>query len=352
VSVLEVFDLEDPRWANVVTDARADLFYRPEFCRFRFEGQEHRPVLFHYKDALGCVFDVTTIREVARLPFYASVADEFQRSPIDLASPEYNGPVVIGEPRAELYARYKAAVNDWCHESGVVTEFVRFHPFAQEVDAALPVVSELVYADLREGYQPAAMRYSENHRRNVRKAARDGAKMAIVEPDEARISQFSSLYLQTMERRQAKSVYLFQPAYFASMFRHLGSRAILVESYTGAGALASMAVFFLGDAHVWYMYGATIEAERAGGANTFMFDQLFAWAAERGYSWFVLGGGFQPGDGLYRFKLGLSPLSRPVRHLRKVHDATTLERLTAAKAAYDARHGRPPRTDYFPPYWL
>lgn len=147
-------------------------------------------------------------------------------------------------------------------------------------------------------------------------------------------------------------MYLFPADYFAAMFRHFGQRAMLVEAHAGTGALASIAVFFLGDRHVWYMYGATVEGERAGGANTLMFDRLFAWAAERGYAWFILGGGFQPGDGLYRFKLGFSPFRRPVRHMRKVHDAAALERLTRAKAAYDAQHGRPTRTDDFPAYWL
>jgi hypothetical protein len=350
--VFEVIEPGDARWTRAVDESGADIFYRPEFARFRAEGQPHRPVMFHYEDALGRVFDVTTIREVSRLPFYEDVASTFRQPPIDLASPEYNGPIVAGERAGELRARYRAAVDGWCRQSGVVTEFVRVHPFAEGVDASLPVASEVIAVDLREGYEAAARRYRKGHRGDVRKASRDGARIAIVEPDEARVARFASLYLETMERRQAKSVYRFQPEYFASMFRHLGSRAILAEAHAGTGSLAAMAVFFVGGAHVWYMYNAAVESESGGGVITLMLDRLFAWAAERGCSWFMLGGGFQPGDGLYRFKMGFSQTALPVRHIRHVHDADAYQRLIAAKNAHDARHGRSPGADYFPSYWL
>ena len=93
-------------------------------------------------------------------------------------------------------------------------------------------------------------------------------------------------------------------------------------------------------------------AERGTHANCLVYDMICRWGAERGYQALFLGGGMTSGDALYRYKLGYSPLSAPVRHLRKVHDAVALAKLALAKAASDPRLQKPTRSDYFPSYWL
>jgi hypothetical protein len=350
---LEVIELDDPRWAETV-QRHADLFYLPEFCRFKLQGQAHRPVLLRYEDDAGVAFDVTTIREVARLPFYAAIAGQFSSAPIDLASPEYNGPIAVGDPgaRSALLRRYRAAVDEYCRTHAVVTEFVRLHPFETAGADDTSLAGDVVYVDLREGYEAAAARVNDGHRRTARRAAREGARFEIAPSHEERIRQFAGLYLDTMRRTHAKSVSLHSPDYFLALFRHLGTRAVLAESYSGSGRLASAIVLLVGDRRVWYKYGGTVEAERSSGANTLLFDRLFAWAAERGLDAFVLGGGLVKGDGLYRNKLGYSPFTASVRHLRKIHDPEALTKLEAGKAAYDARIGRQTPLDYFPSYWL
>lgn len=350
---LELVEISDARWDAAVDEVRGDLFYRREFCRFRLEGQQHRPVLLRYEDELGVVVDVTTVREVARLPFYATVSPAPGSPPIDVASPEYNGPVVLARgDDAELVRRQRAAVEARWRELGVVTEFVRLHPFAP---ASLPdtvQVGDVIYVDLRRGYDAAAAGYEDGHRRTARRAAREGSRHQIVPADAEHVARLSALYDQTMARAGAKAVYRHAPAYFEALFRNLGARTLLVESYAPDGAVASSICFFLGERHVWYMYGGTVEEQRKSGANTLLFDRMIAWAAEHGYHYLILGGGFTPGDGLYRNKRGYSHLTAPVRHLRKVHDPQMLARLEEAKAAWDRAQGREPRTDYFPSYWL
>jgi hypothetical protein len=357
----EALGPDDPRWASTVDAAGADVFYRPEYVRFVTRSTSHAPVLLRYADDLGVVFDVTLIKRVDTLPFYADIARDFARPPVDLASPEYNGPVVASAPadRAELVRRYRAALDAYCRNTGVVTEFVRVHPLS-DLDVAtglgacepLRDAAELIYVDLRAGYEAAARGYRKGHRAAVKRAAREGAVVRVVPPDDAAVARLAELYGATMARHGAKGYYRHDTGYFTTLFEHLGDRALLVEASTREGALAASAVFLRGARHLWYLYAGTAEALRDTGANNYKIDRMVAWGAAHGCEALVLGGGFAPGDGLYLTKRGYSHLAAPVRHLRKVHDVRALERLRAARAAYNARHGRPTREDYFPSYWL
>lgn len=314
--------------------------------------------MLRFQDTGGVVFDVTTLRDISRLPFFA--AAELGRSAVDVASPEYNGPIVAGAPAdaAELVARYRKAVDSALQDLGAVTEFVRCDPFAAATSGLgaieeLTSVSEVVYVDVREGYETAFRGYRPEHRTAIRKAVRAGTEVRFVAaPGPDALDRFFALYTATLARKpDVKSYHKLPLDYFASLFRHLGEHALLVESWS-TGRLASSTVFVVGARRAWYLYGGTQPEAVAGGANKLLFDRVIAWAAEQRLEALVLCGGFEPGDGLYQFKRGYSKLSARIAQLRKVHDAAALERLERAKAEFDRERGRATRRDYFPSYWL
>jgi serine/alanine adding enzyme len=352
-----VIGIDDARWEETTTPTEADVFYHPDFCRFRYGGSRDRPVMFRYEDDLGIVFDVTVVRQIAELPFFAEVGSHFGSSPVDLVSPEYNGPMVVGsfKDQSELLRRYRDAVGEYCRDHGVVTEFVRVHPLSecvQELNGveALVTASEIVYVDLKAGYEVAANGYRRGHRRTIKRAAKEGAHIEIVAPTPQRIERLAAAYAETMLRRGAGTYYSHDLAYFESLFQNLGNRALLVEAYAGNGGLAAVNVFFVGSRYVWDMYLGTVESQRRTGANHFKYDRMICWAAENGYQRLMMGGGFAPGDDLYLYKLGYSSLTAPVRHLRKVHNSGILERLLKMKSEFDLRLGQPTRSNYFPSY--
>jgi hypothetical protein len=314
--------------------------------------------MFYFQDELGDVFDVTLAKDISRLPFFAAVADQFPFKPVDLTSPEYNGPVFIGNPSRpeELMRRYRLAVDAYCRNHQVVTEFVRVTPLLPsgaplaQVEC-LQAVSEMVYVDLRDGYENARKNYSSKRRQELNRADRSGASMRIVPADEENIVRFAQLYESTMRRKQTKSVYFHSLEFFCELFSKLGARALLVEAYA-KDQLASSTIFFLGNKRVWAQYEGTVYQLRDMDANLFKTDRMIAWSAEHGYDYFMLGGGFFSQDGPYQYKMRFSRTTAPVQQLRKVHDRALLERLVAAKAEYERSRGRVARTDYFPSYWL
>lgn len=354
----EALELGDPRWTPTVVLGRADLFYSANYCRFRYGGQQDRPTMFRYEDAFGVVFDVSVVRQVAQLPFLAHVTDKFARPPVDLVSPEYNGPVVVGaaQDRFELLRRYRRSVSEYCCESGVVTEFVRVHPFS-DCGADLAGIeatnqaADIVYIDLSQGYEQARTRYRKDRRKRISTLVTKGMRANFVDPTPERVDRLSEFYSSNMEKADAKSSYVHGADFFNSMYGLLADTALMVEVIDENGVLCVYPLL-LEKSRIWFFYGATDPSRRGTGADDVAYDFVFRWGADEGFEVAVLGGRFSSGDGLYEYKRGFSKLSAPVRHLRRVHDPATLAKLIAVKADFDARQQRRTRTDYFPSYWL
>ena len=355
---LEVIPLNDERWDETVSRFPAGIFYTTRFCKFRACSAGISPVMLRYVDDRGLVFDVTTIKEISSLPFFCMVSQHFSSPPIDIASAEYNGPVVAGITGEEhgLLSAYRAAVDGYCAEHNVVTEFVRIHPMSSIAAVLAKIVplipaSDMVYVDLRSGYDAARSNYSNKRRQEMNRAARCGARIEIVRPDPEAVLRCSRLYNDTMRRKAAKSIRVFDADYFVTLFDWLSEETLLVEAFM-KDALASSTVFLLDHKNIWALYTGTVYELRDSDANLYMTDRMIAWAAERGYEYFLLGGGLEPDDGMYTYKTRFSKLMSPVRHLRKVHQPELLQILLQAKSEYDRNQGRSTRLDYFPSYWL
>jgi hypothetical protein len=81
--------------------------------------------------------------------------------------------------------------------------------------------------------------------------------------------------------------------------------------------------------------------------NAYVFFAL-AEAVKQGKKRMCFGGGYQPDDGVFRFKANFSPLRASFQTYARVHDPATYGALTAA---WSERHGgQLPATQFFPAY--
>lgn len=356
----EVITPADPRWLATISTSNAGIFYTPEYCGLH-RGEGSSPAMLLYQDDLGVTFDVTALKDVASLPFYESVAGQFAYRPIDLANPIYNGPIVVskGADHPELLRRYRKALDQFCADNHVVTEFVRFHPLYEysdtlsQVEELIPV-SDILYVDLRQGYEAARKQYRKGHKWAAQKAARDGASWSIVEPTDDHLATFTRLYEWTQQRNGTRSMYVQKPPFFRSMFDVLKGRALLAESYAH-GDVVSSSIFLDDKTCVWYQYSGSDLDLLGTNAHTYLMDRMVDWAASKGISYLVLGGGGDPrdpADRIAKFKRGFSHLMGKVHQLRKVHHPATLETLLLAKEHYNRSLRREVCRNWFPSYWL
>jgi len=83
--------------------------------------------------------------------------------------------------------------------------------------------------------------------------------------------------------------------------------------------------------------------------NDLLRHRTVTWAAAHGLTAYVLGGGYEPNDGVYRHKRNFAPQGLlPFRVACLVHDAAATRELAARRAATE--RGWSPRPGYFPPY--
>lgn len=314
-----------------------------------------------YQDDLGTAFDVTAIKNVSSLPFYEDIAAQFSSPPVDLANPVYNGPLLVcaTADRGELLRRYRVAVHRFCADNNVVTEFIRFHPLYSysselgQIEELIPV-SDILYVDLRNGYEAAHKQYRKGHKAAARKAARDGASWKIVEPTEENLASFMRLYQSTQQRNLTRAPYVQGAQFFRALFDALRDRALLAESHA-KGKLVSSSVFVEDTECLWYQYSGSVLELLSTDAHTYLMDRMIEWAASKTFSYLVLGGGgdpHDPSDRIAKFKRGFSHLMGKVYHLRRVHNSSMLEKLLLAKENYNRSLGREVQKDWFPSYWL
>jgi lipid II:glycine glycyltransferase (peptidoglycan interpeptide bridge formation enzyme) len=179
----------------------------------------------------------------------------------------------------------------------------------------------------------------------LRKALSAKAEIAV-EPSSAELSEFVSLYEETMRRRDASAFYFFPEAYWRQLTDALGGTLVRADARLDGELVASI-LCLAAPPLLHYHLGASSERGQAAGANHVLFCETAAWAAEHGFETFHLGGGVGGlEDSLYEFKRRFDPGGALPAHLGKaVHDESAYRRLAGVSeidyAGYFPAYRRP-----------
>lgn len=286
------------------------------------------------------------LRSLGALPFAGGAGGRW-----DTFTPEYSGPVWIGPPPvhtggerfADLFAAH-------CREHGVVAEFAHLSPWASTElldPACVQPDREVVYIDLTRGEEEIWNHsLTSDARRQVKQAARAGVQVrrsASVED----VREFHRLHELTMERRGALDRYHLSLEHLGAIFETMPGNALLALAEHEGRAVAGGLYFHDASQVIWHLSAADMAFARVRPVNAYHWD-VIRWAVGQGKRRMLCGGGYQPGDGVFRFKAGFSPLRAQFRTYRRVHDP---EAYAALIRAWSARGGRrSPSGDFFPAY--
>jgi CelD/BcsL family acetyltransferase involved in cellulose biosynthesis len=271
------------------------------------------------------------------------------RLPIDLdagrfdsASPPFTGP--IGSPGVSAEATAEAL-----REAGVVAEFAHLHPWKADPAAVggAEADREIVWVDLTLDEESLWRNsYSKACRKNVNRAEREGV---VVRPAAGidDVAEFHRIYIGTMERNEAERSYFFDRAYFEAIYEEMADSARFVLAEHEGSVVA--ATLYLHDADDVYSYlGGADHAHQQLRPTNAVVHETIRWAREQGKKRLVLGGGYRPGDGIFRFKASFSPERATLELARRVHLPGDYEALVAA---WRAAHGDPAdEPSFFPLY--
>jgi hypothetical protein len=265
----------------------------------------------------------------------------------------YGGPFAWGAgPRDD--ATFWRAHHAWCRDAGVVSTFSRLSLFPEQLAPVPGRIAERGLNVIRAlGPDLDAVWRSYHHaaRNNVRKAERAGLEVEV-DATARRLDDFLRLYRHTMDRRGASRWYHFPRSFFERLVARLPGRSVFLHTVRGREVLSSELVL-CSDDHAYAFLSGTDEAAYPLRPNDLLRHRTVEWAIDQGIKAYVLGGGFEPNDGVFRHKLILAPRGAvPFRVAILHHDERACRELAEQRAAYAARRSEAwmPRAGFYPSY--
>ncbi|RMG01475.1 MAG: GNAT family N-acetyltransferase [Planctomycetota bacterium] len=258
----------------------------------------------------------------------------------------------IDSPAAERFRReFQESLDEALRSLEIVSFFGRQHPLIDTAwlwgDAYAPL-GPTVAIDLTRSEQSQWSEMRSNHRRDIRRAEREGV-VVVEDTTLRRLDEFRRIYEETMRTVGAASQYFFSEAYYRSLRENLGRRIkLFFAEYEGRPVAAAM--FFLCGRIIQYHLGGTDELgrDRLRSPIKAIFDHVRRWGKAADYHWLHLGGGLGARrDSLYRFKAGFTKNEFTFGVVRKIVDAAAYRELVAkrcGKTEGDCEEG------YFPAY--
>lgn len=226
----------------------------------------------------------------------------------DITSPYgYGGPYAEGN-REALADEFWPSFENWARSRNVVTLFTRLSLFPQQLlPFPTPPVekSQNIIRTLELDEEAMWSDYHHKVRKNVNRAIREGVSI-LIDTDGQRLEEFIDIYHGTMARRQANQGYFFDRAFFETIVSEMTENFVFFHAIHRERIVSTELVLFSAH-HVYSYLGGTHEDAFHLRPNDLLKHEIIRWGRASGKSSFVLGGGYQPGDGIYQYKKAFTP---------------------------------------------
>lgn len=196
----------------------------------------------------------------------------------------------------------------WALSNGVVCEFLRLSLFKEML---LPYPGKCeeklinVVRTLNHSNDTLWMSFKNKVRKNVKRAKREGIKIEI-DFTGKNLDEFLNIYKQTMNRRDAKKTYYFPKKYFENIIEKLPGQFAFFYALWGK-RIVSTELLLISASTIYSFLGGTLSEAFHVRPNDLLKYHIIIWGKENGKSRYVLGGGYQPDDGIFRYKLAFAP---------------------------------------------
>ena len=140
---------------------------------------------------------------------------------------------------------------------------------------------------------------------------------------------------------------------FEGFFQRSHRQALLFHVTRADGQVVSSELVLVSERHLYSFLGGTLSEALPLGANDLLKHGIIEWGREQGKASFVLGGGYQPGDGIFRYKRAFAPDGVvPFAVGRLVFDPEVYAQLVELRQSWEASRGRDwrPSPGFFPEF--
>lgn len=351
---IQVIGLSDSLWLETLQKVRHDIYHLPEYLYLESIRN----------NALAEAILIAEDDKIFFLPYLLRPCDNiFDQTLItqevfDVVSPYGYPGILLSDKAATTKEFLDGAINQLIsalRAKGVCSAFFRLHPILNSGfnDFLSPdicnVNGETVSVNLKLSEAEIWSQTRSEHRTSINKLKRSGMTARMV-PFQEYISEFISLYHETMDRVGAGRSYYFDDEYFL-YFSKLGEKVHLciVEL---EDKIPCSGIFTECCGIIQYHLGGTRNEFFKQAPSKLMFDYVRFWAKERANEVFHLGGGVGGGkDSLYHFKAGFSKQTHTFLTLRLIIDEEKYRHLVELRAkSLNAEVEELLRTNFFPAY--
>ena len=345
ILAMQIWDASSPeeraRWEAVhAAWPGREVFAHPAYVSL-FAGPRDRALVAYAATPAGWILYPFVLREVAG-------------GGTDITSAYgYGGPFCTGDAAAHA-ASFWTAFDAWARTASVVSEFVRFSLFAEDL-LAYPGERQQKLVNVVRSLAPVAAdiwaSFDHKVRKNVQKAQRGGVTIEV-DSSGARLDDFTRIYNATMTRREAQRGYCFPRSFFEAIRDGLSGQHVFLHAVL-EGRVVSTELALVSAERVYSFLGGTDETAFDQRPNDLLKHELILWAQRAGKRAFILGGGYTADDGIFRYKKAFAPDGLvPFYVGRRILDPARYEALVQARVAEVRRTvpGWTPGSEFFPAY--
>jgi hypothetical protein len=330
-------------WMERWRSCGSEPFAHPAYGRL-FAGADERALALVVEDSSEFALLPLLVR-----PVPASLGAD--AGLLDAISPYgYGGPFLSGPLDAE---QVMIEVEDWAAEEGLCSAFLRL---SLDVHLPLPIrtertdvteTAENVVVNLRQSPEQLWTNYEHKVRKNVKKALRAGCSVRRDDRLE-NVDSFLEVYDATMQRRNAAQWYRFDRAFFAELADGLAGSYSVFSVLDAADKVVSVELVLQSDDYLYSFLGGTLQDAFPMSPNDLLKHEVAAYGQRTGRRGYVLGGGYQKDDGIFKYKRAFDP--HGIQGFRTARVVGSKERYDALVAAHTHQAGPAADHSFFPAY--
>lgn len=343
-------DGEHKKWSHLWSQwAAREVFAHPNYLRL-FCADEDRALCAVLTSEAGTALYPFILR---RVPNTVDQNTDSAASWDTISPYGYGGAVQIAAAdNSELASQFWSHFEAWCRTNDVVAEFVRFSLFPESL-LNYPGEScrkqDNVVRSLDIAPESLWMDFDHKVRKNVKKAQRLGV-VVDVDTTGARFDDFYRIYQMTMDRKAASESYYFSENFFRSIHSSLPGQFAYFHARNGQHVISTELVLVSAES-VYSFLGGTDSSAFDMRPNELLKFEIMNWAAQQGKKHFVLGGGYEPDDGIFKYKKAFAPSGVvPFYVGQRVYDSAKYAQLVNGRNLMAAREGIDVAPDFFPAY--
>jgi serine/alanine adding enzyme len=290
---------------DLIPDRHKDVFLRKGYYDVFVEKEKARPEAFVLETAENLiVFPYFKRRLGDHIP-YTQYAEFF-----DLTSAYGYGGVAVRKDDPALLKQFFEIFKQHCRDNKIVSCFTRINPLLNNDWLSCfqnpRKINQCVFVDTEKPIDQLNKEFKHSVRKSVRKARQANVSVKAYEAIPA--DEFCGIYNETMKRNQAKAYYYFSEAFFQSIEERVAGGFVTYVAYLDGQPISTELV--LKSENYWHSFlGGTLAEHMKTCANTLIKYRILEDASQSNARVFLIGGGKEPGDKIFKYKSTFAPNS-------------------------------------------